>query len=262
MPYFAAIEIPKFELRVDNIKLKRADLVAEKIKEFIVNNKIKPGDRLPAEKELMRSFKSSRGTIRETLKSMEVQGLIEIIPGRNGGVRLCQVPYERAMQLVANYFHFKNPTAIQIYEVRKIIEPLMAENVVGLLKDEDFQSLEKNIQICLMYIQDESKVDRIKCREAELEFHNILARAYPNPFVSFICRLINDCLMRFVVFKKYGPRIRKEFAESNVKYHIKLVEAYNNQNRNQVRKLMKEHMVDAEMYLSKIEAFFEQGLVY
>ena len=64
---------------------KRGDLVAEEIKRLITEKDLKPGDRLPREVELQQLFLVSKSTIREALKSLEVQGLIKVTTGPSGG---------------------------------------------------------------------------------------------------------------------------------------------------------------------------------
>ncbi len=241
------------------LRIKRSDTVADKIKRLIVDRDLRPDDRLPPEKDLIRQFQSSRGTIRESLKSLEVQGLIEIIPGRKGGARICPVSISQATQLLANYFHFQNLSVTQIYDLRKVIEPMLAESVVGLLQSEDFHSLEESITISSSYLKGES--ERLACRQAELEFHNIIARACPNPYLSFQGRFMNYILLNFVEFKRFEPHIKQDFAASNLKYHTGLIQAYHDEDRSQVRELMVDHMVDAFKYISETEAFFKQGLI-
>jgi DNA-binding FadR family transcriptional regulator len=57
---------------IPTAKIKRSDIIIDAIKRMIVEDQLRPGDRLPSEKELIEQFDSSRGTIRETLKSLEI----------------------------------------------------------------------------------------------------------------------------------------------------------------------------------------------
>jgi DNA-binding FadR family transcriptional regulator len=251
-----------FVLKSDDLlSLKRPDIVSERIKHFIIDKKLMPGDRIPSEKELMELFGYSRGTIRECLKSLEVQGLVKIKPGRYGGVRLCRVPYTRAMHFLSNFLHFQNLNVTQIYEVRKKVEPLIAESVVGRLSMKDFVSLGESIKTTRSYLHHPQEVDRITCRASELGFHQILAKACPNPLLSFFCRFIDDILLNSVIFQNYEKGLHKEFAESNLKFHEKLLIAFKKEQRDEVRELMVAHMNDAEKYVSKAEALFKQDLV-
>jgi DNA-binding FadR family transcriptional regulator len=60
--------------------------VVEQVKNAILDGKLKPGDKLPTEKELKDLFDVSRGTLREALRVLEQRGLITIKTGANGGV--------------------------------------------------------------------------------------------------------------------------------------------------------------------------------
>src|SRR5438045_1691801 len=86
---------------------KRGDLVVEEIKRWIVTRELKPGDRLPKEADLQELFSVSKGTVREALKSLEVQGFISVSTGPSGGATVVEVPLERTFQLVQNYLFFK-----------------------------------------------------------------------------------------------------------------------------------------------------------
>lgn len=194
------------------VRMKRSDIVAASIKRMIADHNLEPGDRLPPEKELIELFHSSRGTIRESLKSLEVQGMIEISAGRNGGAKVCTIPHHRAVQLLGNFLHFQNLSTQQVYSIRIELEPMMAESTVGLISGDDFRAMEAQIEISRRLMDDESEAQRVKCRIAELEFHEILARSCPNPFLAFICRFINSVLVNFVSTKKaITPNLRRDF---------------------------------------------------
>jgi DNA-binding transcriptional MocR family regulator len=64
---------------------KRGDLVVEEIKRWIAERRLGPGDKLPKEDELQTLFGVSKGTAREALKSLEVQGLVTVSTGPAGG---------------------------------------------------------------------------------------------------------------------------------------------------------------------------------
>ena len=62
----------------------RAD-VLEQLREAILSGRIRPGDRLPGERQLCESFGVGRPTLREALRSLEAIGMIEVRPGKGGG---------------------------------------------------------------------------------------------------------------------------------------------------------------------------------
>ena len=103
-------------------QLKRPDLVAQEIKRLITEKNLSPGDRLPRESELQTHFEVSKGTIREALKSLEVQGLVTISTGPSGGGTIAEVPLDRTLQFMQNYLFFQEVTIDNIYTVRQLLE--------------------------------------------------------------------------------------------------------------------------------------------
>src|SRR5712664_4652823 len=125
---------------------KRGDLVVEEIKRWIAERRLAPGDKLPKEDELQTLFGVSKGTAREALKSLEVQGLVTVSTGPAGGATIGAVPLERAFQLVQNYLFFRQVNVAQIYAVRRVLEPELAAGAVPHLSEGDFKALEHSIE--------------------------------------------------------------------------------------------------------------------
>ncbi len=129
-------------------QLKRSDLVAQEVKRLITEKNLSPGDRLPREIELQEQFQVSKGTIREALKSLEVQGLITISTGPAGGGTIAEVPLDRTLQFMQNYLFFQEVTIDDIYTVRQMLEPELAAGAVPHLTEADFKALEHSISCC------------------------------------------------------------------------------------------------------------------
>lgn len=239
---------------------KRSDMVVEQIKSWIVDEGLRPGDRLPQEKELIEHFGVSKGTMREALKSLEVQGLIRVSTGPKGGASVASVSLPRSMQLLANYFYFQDLTLPQIYAVRRLLEPELAATVTEHLTEADLHALENSVNLCSHPPADRGMEHQQ--RLAELDFHDILANACGNEFLAFNCRFMNSLLKNCTVIKKiYGgeaqhvspARVRK-LAADGLHAHQALLEAFRARNPARVRKLMLEHIVAAEQHMVALEA--------
>ncbi len=239
---------------------KLSDVIVEDVKRWIVAERKQPGDRLPNEKELIELFGYSKSTVREALKALEVRGLIAIRTGPGGGAYLQQVSVDHVSESLRNFLHFHHLDGHHVYQLRKVLEPELAASVVGRLGPQQLAQLEENIRLCAQAptTEDQQRVQRV----AELEFHNLLADHCPNPVLAFMCRFLNDLLRDLVVYKNVlehqqlykNARDHRHFGEVNVDFHTQLLAAFANENISEVRRLMSEHMVDAEAHMHEMEA--------
>jgi DNA-binding FadR family transcriptional regulator len=237
-------------------RAKLPELIVEEIKRWIVGSGMKPGDRLPQERELIEIFQVSKGTIRESLKSLEVQGMVRINTGPGGGASIAQVSYEHMSQLLGNYFYFHELGVEQIYSLRVLVEPEMAVSTVGQLTEAHYARLEDSIASCCEPAETDDA--RRSQRSQELEFHNIVAEACPNSLLSFMCRFINKLLIDLVVMKQMYAGQHSDMAQSNLGSHRALLEAFRNEDKQAVFTLMRDHMIEAESKVKELEAVMQR----
>jgi DNA-binding FadR family transcriptional regulator len=234
---------------------KRSLAIADEIKDWIVLHGLKPGDRLPGERELIESFHASKGTIREALRALETQGLVRSRTGPGGGTFVGTLSESRAMELLGNYFFFRNPTIGDIYALRRILEPELAASITGRLEDADFKRLEQTMQIYLDPPQDLDE-ERLQ-RHAELDFHAILVDYCPNPVLSFMCRFLQSLLRELTVCKRIYEEPIPDLRESGLSYQVRLLRALRRGDAGAAREIMFEHMCTAQRYMEEREAVLQ-----
>ena len=71
--------------------------VASQIREQLTKGALKPGDRLPSERELAEQFGLSRNTVREALRSLEMSGILEFRKGATGGAFCARATAKRSL---------------------------------------------------------------------------------------------------------------------------------------------------------------------
>lgn len=123
---------PMLNLNIfDSVKSNRvSDIIIGQIRRAIVQGKIKPGDRLPPEHVLIEKFQTSKFSVREALRSLEILGFLEIKKGPSGGAVITKVDFRPIKNSIYNFIQFQNLTVQNVFEVRMMIETGGVENVV------------------------------------------------------------------------------------------------------------------------------------
>jgi len=240
---------------------KRSDAIADGIKTWILHEGLKPGDRLPKERQLADHFQCAKGTLREALKSLEVQGLITLKTGPSGGPVLIEVSYKRSSDLLRNFLQFQDLNVEQIYQLRKIIEVQLAVSVVGHLNENALELLEQNLATCCTSLSKSRRRNQLNLREKELDFHNILADHCPNPLLAFHARFLTDLLRDFIEFQVDHIEQYEKFTHNNIAHHRDLVAAYRKDDRESVRSIMSCHMCDAESHTLSLNGVLSRDLM-
>jgi len=226
--------------------------VVEEIKRWIAERRLGPGDKLPKEDELQALFGVSKGTAREALKSLEVQGLVTVSTGPAGGATIGEVPLERTLHLLQNYLFFRELSVTQIYAVRRLLEPELAAGAVPHLTEDHFAALEKSIATCAPHAA--SAEQALAQRQEDLHFHDVLADANPNALLRFMCQVINHLLRHSVAMGDPNSAAGHKLGETNVAAHRRLLAAARRRDADRVRKLMVEHVDEAERHVHKLAA--------
>ena len=238
---------------------KRGDLMVEEIKAWIAEKRLAPGDRLPKEAELQALFGVSKGTAREALKSLEVQGLVKVTTGPAGGATIGEVALEKALEQLQNYLFFRTLDLPQIYAVRRVLEPELAAGAIPHLTEEHFAAMERSIAICAPHSS--GREQALVQRQEDLHFHDVLANANPNLLLRFMCQVINHLLRHSVAMGDPSLPAGHKLGETNVAAHRRLLAAARKGDAARVRKLMAEHIDEAERHVLALSAAVRQRFV-
>ena len=230
----------------------RPQRVADAIKEWVVEKGMEPGDRLPAEADLITIFGMSKGTIREAMRLLQAQGLVVTKTGPGGGSFVGEVTRERAHTLLANYFYFQNISIDDIYVVRIALEPEMAAALAGRLTDDQIRQLE---DVMAAYVEPARTPQEERQQHVDsLRFHALLAEFSGNRVLGFFVGFMSQILTDLTVFRKlYSEPNRRLWAEGR-NHQRDLIEALREGDAERARAVMRDHMELARRLMEEQEA--------
>ncbi|QDZ03246.1 FadR family transcriptional regulator [Nitratireductor mangrovi] len=226
---------------------KRSDLIAAHIRDLISLQGLKPGDRIPAEWLAREEMRASRGTVREAMKSLETQGLIKTRTGPGGGAFVTALSGEQAMGLLSNLFLFNPPGIAEIYALRKLLEPSLAASLAGRLDDKAYADLQATIR--LYENEPTTAEEEFRQRIAELDFQSVLAGFADNQLLGFVCVFLHTLLRDMTVCRAIYAKPNPELRETALNYQVRLIRLLKAGDAEGARRLMQEHMEEAERYM-------------
>jgi GntR family transcriptional repressor for pyruvate dehydrogenase complex len=118
-----------------------SEAIVDQIKSLIRSNRLRPGDRLPSERELCERMGVSRVTVREALRILEAGGLVEIRVGARGGAFVTTPSSERLGAGLADLIQLAPVTAVEVTEARLVFELGIIPMIVERATDEDITGL-------------------------------------------------------------------------------------------------------------------------
>jgi len=115
--------------------------VFQQLKEAILSNDFKAGDKLPAERELAEQFQVSRIAIREAIRALENSGFVAIRQGATGGAYVTDLTFEQLASACLDLFLANKISIHELHQVRILIEPEVARLATSNARPESKQRL-------------------------------------------------------------------------------------------------------------------------
>jgi GntR family transcriptional repressor for pyruvate dehydrogenase complex len=214
-----------------------AQQIAQRLTAFIQSQNLRPGESLPSETKLAEDFGVSRSVVREALKSLAAQGVIEVINGKGAIVRpiddkLLRLYFERAIQ----YDHAK---LIELMEVRSSIEVQSAMLAARRRTDEELARILSTITAMRTHLDDlEAYAD------LDVELHLMIAAATHNDVLYHLIGSIRESL-KSAIREGLRRRDTHEQLERVQALHEAIGRAIERRDENEAGRAMTSHFSDA-----------------
>ena len=122
-------------------KTRVSEEVFKQLYGMIKNQVYRPGDQLPAERELAEQFKVSRASIREAIRTLETMGLIESSVGVSGGNFIKEITLETVISPFASFLDTNKHLLLEMVEYRLVLETEIARLAAERRTDEDLEKI-------------------------------------------------------------------------------------------------------------------------
>jgi GntR family transcriptional repressor for pyruvate dehydrogenase complex len=174
--------------------------IAAQIREMVARGKLKPGDRLPAERDLAVKLNVSRNTLREALRALELSGIIELRKGAFGGAFVIPGNSDVVVNGMRDLYHLGAISPAELTEARIWLECMVVRIACERLTMQEIDALELNITIAA----DAYKAgDFVESARLHRQFHVMLGTATRNPVIAIMMEGVMEVMGKFV--ESIGP---------------------------------------------------------
>jgi len=165
-------------------KVKTADIIVHEIWNMILNGQLKPGDKLPNEKELMQNFQVSKGTLREALQLLESYGHITRKRGPNGGPVILDIVPDNGINLISKFLQIEKYSLDELITARLFIEPQIAFAAAENIDSKGIKQLKEKLA------RHEKDYIAKSCSRCGWEFYLLLAELSKNKILLVIEKIL------------------------------------------------------------------------
>lgn len=200
------------------------EVILRELRRAIVSGEYKPGEHL-SEKSLSKRFGSSRTPIRETLQSLEKEGLVTISP--NAGARVIKLSFKEVSD---------------IYDMLIVLEGAACRLACSKISDAEISKLEEHH---FMMVRASDQKNLIFTFELNLKFHWLITETTRN---SYLIRVRENFRLLVDRFARYAPVISGQ-VEATFKEHPMIIDALKQRNAALAEFAARDHMENAKRFM-------------
>lgn len=216
---------------------KASDVLADRLRARIIGRGMAPGDPLPSEAELIHEEGFSRGTVRESLRLLESDGLIEIRRGPRGGIRVGHPDLTQVSRSVALLLTLAQTSMRSFSEFRRLVEPAAAASAARCATAQQRE--------WLLELAERSDL-RTAEWEPTVEFHTAIAECSGNE----ILRVVVSAFGQGLTWHAPGDRLTHDEMDETRNAHRRVAKAIKDGDAARAERLMRAHLEEFEAVLT------------
>ena len=216
--------------------------VAASLRREITEGGLCRNDRLPAERDLARDFRVSRGTIRRAIDRLKTERLVET--RRGSGTYIRQVTGDHSATAL-----FQNARPLELVDARFALEPHICRLAVLHGRRSDFADMED-----LLVRMESSSDDPITFAETDRVFHETLARATGNLLLVWMITNVNRVRHQEEWRKMRETTLNRQTILHYNSQHRRILNAIRAREPERAAALMKDHLETARLSLTRVAA--------
>jgi GntR family transcriptional regulator, transcriptional repressor for pyruvate dehydrogenase complex len=220
-----------------------------RIKDMLLTGTLRPGDRLPPEKELSESLGLSRNSLREAVKALE---LIRVLDVRRGdGTYVTSLEPHLLLEVMTFVVDLHSDhTIVDLFEVRRLLEPSAAAMAALRATSDDIARLTTMLE----EVGPSTPVEELVAHD--VKFHGFISKLSGNAYLSTLLESLSGHTLRARIWRGLTE---DHSVERTLAEHRAIVDAMSSRNADLVRSWVTVHISGVESWLRRAGLTSENG---
>jgi len=212
-----------------------------RIKEMLIAGELRPGDRLPPEKELSEKLGLSRNSLREAVKALELINILDV--RRGDGTYVTSLEPRLLLEAIGFVVDLHSDSSVlELFEVRRILEPAAAALAIRSSDQDGIARLRRMVD----EVDPGTSVEKLVAHD--LEFHELIGELSGNAYLSSILDNLSGSTLRARIWRGLT---QENAAERTLAEHGAIADAMAAGDADLARSLVTVHISGIERWLAR-----------
>ena len=240
-----AVVTDRSQPRFAPIRTKRVfEEICEQVRREMAAGSLRPGDKLPPERELALKLGVSRAAVREALRSLEIAGVVGLHKGARGGAFILKGDPDLVTRSIRDMFHLGRISLDNLTEARTLVMQIAMQLASERIRPTTVAALEKNVDRLTMLPVSGKASERVAI---SAEFYRLISQATDNTVLQVIIEALTDIVLQQV------EESNIEFFPNLISHRRRLVEYIASGQDDEAKREMTEHLQRLRRHLMRAE---------
>lgn len=227
--------------------MSQTDVVISGVKRMLSSRQLRPGDRLPIEKDLAAELQVSRGSLREGVRALSTMGILETRQG--AGTFVTRLEPSALLSAMEFWVGLQDgERANQVHTVRRALETEAAAAAAIRIDDGQLDEAERILERAHAAIH-ATPIDHNAAMQCDVEFHRLIAGASANHVLSALIETVSTNTIRGRMWRSIHDN---EGLHATHREHLGILEALRQHDVDRARTRMSNHLYAVEDYVTGI----------
>lgn len=214
--------------------------IVEQVEDRVFRGQLRPGERLPSEREMTAQFGVSRSTVREALRVLESDGLVRSRPGDRGGPEVLPFSSTTLRKSVTRLVRVDEVGLAELVQFRMLLEGSANLLAAQLASDEELAAMDA--ALAAMGVALDQGYEEFG--RADVAFHDTVARATRSTLIQVCSDVVRGVVLGLISHKIADAPDRRELMAQSLRHHADVLDAVRHRDGQRAARLARESLYD------------------